>query len=414
VSAPTLAASTIPSRRLVITNTAALVGAYAAPRALTFAAAVVAARILGTSDFGVYTTAASVAVVASILASAGMQPLLIREIARAPDRASELIAAAHLSRLLTILLMASAIVLVPFVGFPPTVAIAAALLALGYAVGTFVDNLSAYFQGIEQMHVWTQASALLGLVTGVLGIALVAASRNLLWLCAAPVGGQLAALAWLLRRAPASLRWPPLPARGAVVRLLGQLAPFALTFGATTIYYRADILILAQVRSPAEVGLYGAAARFLDVTQALALAGAGAMLPHLSRSRAAPGSGSLRVLALFTAISLPAAATLFFLREPIVVTLYGHQYAASVPLVALLAPAIVGRAVNMFALAAFAGADLIRLAGLAYLAAAAVSVTLNLYAIPRFGASGAAGVALLTETALAGALAFVLWRRRGG
>jgi O-antigen/teichoic acid export membrane protein len=84
-----------------------------------------------------------------------------------------------------------------------------------------------------------------------------------------------------------------------------------------------------------------------------------------------------------------------------------------VPIVALVAPTIVGRAINMFALAAFAGADLIHAAGAIYFAAAGLSIVLNLIAIPAFGAVGAAGVAFLTETVLAVALTFVLWRRRG-
>ncbi|HUE95788.1 MAG TPA: oligosaccharide flippase family protein [Longimicrobiaceae bacterium] len=413
MSAPILAASTIPSRRVILDNTAALIAAYVAPRVVTFTAAVVAARVLGATEFGLYTTAATIAVVASILASAGMQPLLIREIARAPASAPRLVGAAHLARVFMVLLMATVLAFTPLLGYPANVTIGAGLLGLGYLVGAFVDNLSAYFQGIERMYVWTQASALLGLVTGVLGIVAVMATGSLVWLCAAPVAGQLAALGWLLHRAPAAVRWPVFPRGKVVVALLRRLAPFAAAFIATTIYYRSDILILSRMVPASDVGLYGAAGRFLDVSQALALAGAGALLPHFARSRAASGSGSLRALGLVAVLAIPPSVLLFVLREPIVLALYGSDYLASVPIVALVAPAIVGRTVNMFALAAFAGADLIHAAGAFYFAAAGLSIALNLVAIPAFGSVGAAGVAFLTETMLAIALTFVLWRRRG-
>src|SRR5690606_32801987 len=98
-----------------------------------------------------------------------------------------------------------------------------------------------------------------------------------------------AALLWLLNPAPAEVRWPGRGSAPAVADLFRQLAPFAIAFIGTALFYRADVLLLARWRTAAEVGLYGAAYRFLDVAQALAIAGAGALLPRLARSeRIAP------------------------------------------------------------------------------------------------------------------------------
>ncbi len=411
MSAPTLATSTVFSRRLVIGNAAALVLAYAVPRALTFAAAVVAARFLGAREFGLYTTAATAAVVASIVATAGMQPLLVREVARDPARAPELIGHAHAAKAVMILLMVVAIALTPALGYSPTVVGAAAILAISYAIGAFVENLAAYFQGIEHMHVWTQASALFGIVSGALGVVLVLVTRSVLWLCIAPAIGQTASFAHLLRRAPPAIRRPPRPRAAEVAALLRGLVPFAVTFVATTIYYRADVLILAGLRAPTEVGIYGAAGRFLDVSQALALAGAGALLPHFARNRASRDSGTLRLLGLFALLGILASTALFVFRDILVTGLYGEAYTAAIPLVALLAPVVAARGINMFALSACAGADLMRPAGALFGLAAIVSVALNVPAIRAYGATGAAMVSLVTEILLALALTALLWRR---
>ncbi|HET8655245.1 MAG TPA: oligosaccharide flippase family protein [Longimicrobiaceae bacterium] len=410
--APAVATAVLPQRRRVAANTASLVFAYAIPRAFTLLSAVVAARVLGAALFGDYATAAAVAVVASIVATLGMQPLLVREVARAPRSAPRLIAAAHAAKLGTVALMGSVLVAVAVLALRPPVAAAALLLGAGYAVGAFVENLAAYFQGIERMHVWTQASAILGVVSGGAGVALVMATRSLLWLCAAPLLGQSAALAWLLRSAPAAVRRPPVPAAATVVALLRRLAPFAVAFIATTLFYRADVLLLSHWRASAEVGTYSAAYRFLDVAQALAAAAAGALLPQLSRRGQACGTLAPRLIAWIAAGTAPVACLLFALRQPVVSVLYGPGYAAAVPVLAILAPVVVPVAVNMFALCALNAMNAMWVGAALYVGAAALNVALNLAWIPGRGAHGAALAALITESALAIGFACALRLRR--
>ncbi len=430
-------------RRLVLTNGVALVLAYALPRVFTFAAGVVAARVLGVAGYGGYTTAAALAVVASIAATLGMQPLLVREVAREPARAPGLIAAAHLLKVGAVLLMALALGTgALLLRLPPPVTSAMLLLGLAYGIGAWVENLSAYFQGVERMHVWTQASALLGVVGGVAGVTLVLGTGSLVWFCVAPVLGQLAALTWLLRSAPASVRRPPRPSPRDVLALLRPLGFFAAAFVATTLYYRADILLLAHWRPSWEVGIYGAAYKLLDIAQALALAGAGAVMPRLARahrrdrpgsdrgtdsgtgrgtgtgttSGATSGTGTSaagRALGLAIAIAVPAAGVLFLVRGPLVRLLYGPSYEAAGPVLAWLAPAVAPLAVSMVALSALGAAEGMGAAAALYLAATFGNVALNVVLIPRYGPVGAAAAMLVSETLLAVGLVRAAARRGG-
>jgi O-antigen/teichoic acid export membrane protein len=390
-----------PRRALLLANGAALVLAYAIPRAFTLLSAIVAARVLGASVFGWYATAGAVAVVASIVATAGMQPLLVREVARAPEAAPALIAAAHAAKGGLILLMAAALALTPLLGLPAPVLLAAGLLGGGYAIGSFVENLAGYFQGIERMRVWTQASALQGAVSGGAGVLLVLTTRDFLWLSAAPILGQTAALGWLMRAAPAAVRRPPRPTAPQLAALFRDLAPFAATFVATTIFYRADLLLLTHWRSATEVGLYNAAYRFLDVTQALAAAGAGALLPHLARQGRGRSDTARRLPWLVMLAGAPVALGLLVFRAGIIHALYGPEYAPAAPILGVLALAVIPLAVNMLALAALAAADAMGEAALLYSTAAVLNVALNIAWIPSHGVTGAAWAALLSESALA-------------
>ena len=190
--------------RRIFLNALSLLFAYGLPKVFTLGAVVVAARVLGTGEFGAYGTAAALAVILSVVSTLGMMPLLIRDIAREPERAPELVRSAHLLKTIANgVMLATLLVLTKWLlAYPDPVVATALLLGVSYALGSYVENMSAYFQAMERMHVWMQASAAFGLVTGSLGVALVWTTSSMVWFALAPIVGQAAALFWLLRRAP--------------------------------------------------------------------------------------------------------------------------------------------------------------------------------------------------------------------
>lgn len=121
------------SLRRLLGNALSLLLAYVLPRILTIGAVILAARVLGAAGFGEYGTAAALAVLLSIVATLGMQPLLIREMARAPERAGSWMRAAHVVKLFSSALMLIALALAagPGLGYPREVASAALILGAG-------------------------------------------------------------------------------------------------------------------------------------------------------------------------------------------------------------------------------------------------------------------------------------------
>ena len=316
--------------RGVVANGAALFLAYALPRVLTLGSVVVAARRLGAGGFGDYGTAAALAVVLSILCTLGMAPLLVRDIARDPAAAPRLMRGAHLVKSVAGAVMLALLLFVTRVlGYPPEVRGAAALLGIGYWLGSYGENLAAYFQGVERMRVCSEAGAAFGLTSGAAGVFLVLRTGSPVWFAAAFTLGQAASLAWYVLRAPAGVR------RGAPIgaaelrRWARDALPFAAAFVALTVHYKLDVLLLQRVGTPTDVGVYAAAYKFVDVFHALVLVAVGALFPRLARAAAERPAGrwtATRATELLILASVPVAALLWLLRAPLVATLFGAGY----------------------------------------------------------------------------------------
>lgn len=391
-------------------NIGALLLAYALPRLATLGAAVVAARVLGAADFGAYGTAASFAVILSVVATAGMMPLLVRDLARAPGDATLVLRAAHRVKTATSVAMLGVLLVVGgwLLDFPQPVLAAALLLGISYAVGAYAENLAAYFQAVERMHVWSEASAIFGLTTGTLGLALVVTTRSVVWFSIAPIIGQMAALAWLVRRLPPSGRVPR-DESGDASGLLRRALPFAAAFLALSVYYKVDVLLLARWRSPDEVGLYTAAYRFFDVAQALAIVVVSAVYPRLARAAPASEGGrwaGTRLIELALLVAVPVAAMLWFVSDALVIGLFGAEYAGAAPALGLLFAALPALVVNILAGYMLGVADRMAPVALLYAGGAALNIAANAWLIGTHGAAGAALVKLFTEILLA--MGFVL------
>jgi O-antigen/teichoic acid export membrane protein len=407
--------------RRVGKNALSLLGAYMLPRVFTVSAVVVAARVLGTERFGAYGAAAAFAVILSILATLGMHPLLVRDIARAPGAAPRLMRAAHeVKTVASLLMLALLYVLARWgVGLEGEAMVAALMLGLGYAVAAYSENLSAYYQAVERMHVWTQASALLGLVTGGLGALLVLTTRSVAWFSTAALAGQLAALGWLLARAPADVRRGAPARREEIGGLVRALAPFAVAFVALTLHYKLDVLLLERWRTEADVGLYTAAYKFVDIFHALVIVAVGALFPWLARSAPRPvseigadvartGWAGGRTADLALLCSVPVAGALHLAAVPAVSVAFGAQYAASAPAVALLALALPALTLNLLGGYLLGAAHRMGWVAGLYLSSLALKTALDAVLIPRMGAVGAATAMAAAETTLAVLMLFAL------
>lgn len=403
--------------RQVLSNGLFLLLAYVLPRLFTVASVVVAARWLGAERFGAYGAAAAFAVILSVAASLGMLPLLVREIARAPGRAGALLRGAHRIKAVTGALMLLAAWWLSGLLFAsePEARSAALVLALGWVAHAFAENLAAYYQAVERMARWTQASALFGIVSAIVGVALLLATGSVAAYCAGFLAGWMVALLWLWIGVPPDVRGvAPGPSPGKVVgELLLGLAPFAAAFVGLTIYSKVDVLLLQRWTTSTEVGLYSAAYKAVDVFQALVIVAAGAVYPRLSRAGATrPGTdrAGRRSTETLLLAAVPCGLALHLVAGPVVALVFGEAYAGSVAVLswlALLLPMLALTILGGYVLGA--AGHMAWVAGL-YAVGLAANLGLNVLLIPALRAEGAALARLGSEALLLAGFLWVLER----
>jgi O-antigen/teichoic acid export membrane protein len=167
------------------------------------------------------------------------------------------------------------------------------------------------------------------------------------------------------------------------------------------------------LRSTAAAGIYGASYRFQDMNMLLPAA-----LGQLALSEAAGQeprtrlSTGKRVAAQSFLLALGPALVFSIFAQPLLVFLFGQRYAAAAPIVVVLMISTLPGAAAI-ALQGLTGVSDPRRFAAATTGALALNVVANLILIPPFSGLGAAWANVISQTFLAGAYYWVLWRKTG-
>jgi O-antigen/teichoic acid export membrane protein len=186
--------------------------------------------------------------------------------------------------------------------------------------------------------------------------------------------------------------------------LLNQVGPLLLIDFWTLIYFRVDTLLLRILKGYTEVGVYSAAYRLFEALIVVPSVLAIAFFPRLVKDVTLPSRGR-NVRGYFASsvlVGVLGAGVLYGLSGPILNLLYGsgNDFGASVAIFQLLLVAFIIVCVNypLTQIAIASGRQ--KAYALGVVAAGLLNVGLNLVAIPRYGASGAAAVTIATELGL--------------
>jgi len=376
--------------------------------------AVILARALGVNRLGAYAYAMGIAGLFGLLPNFGISTIVTRTIARDPEAAGGVLKAAQ--RAQAVLAGGVFLVIITFAAILPGqpvplgyVALAAAQLAIGTLSWPFLAVLggSARYDRL----------AVAELAAGAAG--------TLLMLLAAVSEGGVAAFLWahvlaavvavlVARRAAV----PLLPqGRALAIRqaaLLREAGPLGATAAVSSLYTRLDILLLGQMASTGVLGLYSAAYKPINLAVSFGNTMGGTLLPLMARE---PQSGvpvAFERAVRGLGIAGPALAlALSGLGGPLLRLAFGADFAAAAPVLTLLAwsmtanwlyaplsVALQARGRERWWLASLSGGLALNLAG-------------NVWAIPRWGAVGAAGATLVSETALLSLAVLLLYRQLG-
>jgi len=178
--------------------------------------------------------------------------------------------------------------------------------------------------------------------------------------------------------------------------------PLALTIALNLVYFKGDIFIMSLISTQAEVGLYGAPYRMLEVLINLAYLFLGLILPILAAAAAVADRQKMvsiiqSVFDFLITMIIPMIVGGYFLSVPIMTLLAGNDFAISGQIMSILL-----LAVGSIFLAGLFGYAIVAL-GIQkkmikfYAINAIISVIGYLIFIPRYSYWGAAWMTVFTE-----------------
>ncbi len=182
--------------------------------------------------------------------------------------------------------------------------------------------------------------------------------------------------------------------------------PIGLTIFFNLIYLRADIFILSLLKSQADVGIYGAAYKIIDVLTTLPFMFAGLILPILTSEWASKNilkfnrvlQKSFDVMVIF---AVPMIVGAQFAARPLILFIAGENFIQSGGILKILILAIGFIFIGCLLSHAVIALDKQKNIIWAYIFTAATSLAGYLIFIPRFSYYGAAWVTVYSEFAIA-------------
>ncbi|MBP6945596.1 flippase [Patescibacteria group bacterium] len=302
-------------RRLALNTAAQLVGKVAST-AIGVIIVGLLTRYLGQDGFGAYSTANAFLQIFTLFLDLGINVTFVALLGEhADDPAYE---RRCVSALFTFRLVCAGFltILAPLLGWlsPYPLEIKLAIVALTGSL--LFPGLTQLITGVQQRHLQTQVGALgevLGRVVLLIGIFIARASGwglvPIMWFVSLGSAANFFLNIWLTR--PRGLfRWNwDLPFWKTT---LMRSWPIGVSIFFNLLYYKGDTLVLSFTRSQAEVGIYSAAYRVLEILITIPFMLAGLMLPLFSE---AWGKGDK---ARLTFLTKESASALMFLIAPMV------------------------------------------------------------------------------------------------
>lgn len=391
------------STALLIRNSAVLLAGTVLSKGLVFVSYIALTHQLGAAEFGRFTTLFVYISFFGLLADAGIESIVIREVGREPDAMANRLGDALCLRAAIILLaIPLAFALYPTVFDESAPIVLLALASLTLVLSNRGASLRSLLEIPYRAALRMEVPALLGVLTEALFVAALLATLPRWGVGAAVACQALAPLPFailLLRLVKRDVPLRPVPDLWGMTRLLRASSPLLVALVLNLILTRLDVLLLGRMRGAAEVGLYAAPVRLVEVAALLPILLMTSVYPMFAASH---GVSPRRLERLFrgsvrfiVAAVVPLAVVEIAFAGPIVSTLFGPEFEASAAVLPILAIGEVLVVVDIVFSSRLVATNLERRNLLMVLAAAVANVAANVALIPPFGAVGAAWATLI-------------------
>ncbi len=382
-----------------------------------FATFVAVTRGLGPEAFGNFTAATVFLFIPAVLSDVGLSMAVLREISAKPERTENVMRASlPLRAIVSVVAVGVAVAIALALPFNEQIKVATLIASVGTVLTLMTLALQPVLEARLKMHLAVGATLTGRLLTLGLTLGALAAGLGFKSIVAAYSAG-LAVTFLLYLLAVARL----IPLRPVVDlqywrRLLTGSLVLGMAIALSLVYFRVDTVLLALLRSPEEVGFYGAAYKFIELSALVGGAAAISMFPPLARFVAAGDERAPRLLQktfdILLAVAAPLVVVMLVYPEELVVLAAGSEFREGGRVLPLLAPYVLFSFANTVlwrVLIAFSRDYALLVFSICVLV---LNVILNLIFIPEYGMRAAAVIAVVSEALVTIPIALAV-RREG-
>ncbi|MDD2680636.1 MAG: flippase [Patescibacteria group bacterium] len=364
------------------------------------------ARYLGPENYGVLSYAVAFVGLFAFMADLGAGGILSRELVKFPEKRDELMGTVFRMKLiggaLAMILATGAAIIIDM--NPLT-----RLLIIVFSVSSILQVLnviSIYFQAKVEAKNNVRAQVMATIISSILKVAVILSGKGVIWIIVIflldTVWQGLGFLSAYLREGLKISAWR---FKSSLARTIWKSSwPLMLASAAGFIYLRIDQVMIGQMFSNYEVGLYAAAVKLVEVWYFIPGIIAASLFPAIVNAKktgiAVYRQRLKNYYILMAVISVLIALPISLLAHPLVYWLFGVKFLASVPVLQVYIWSslglFLGWAVNQYLMAE----DRVKTIFVINIFAMIVNIGLNLILIPLFGLTGAAWATLISYLVL--------------
>jgi len=322
-------------------NASVLLGTQVLMWLLTMALTIVLPRYLGAAGVGKLHFASSLWMMIGVITAFGTDLLLTKEIARQPERTSTLFGSAIVLRLgFFVVGYSITIGALHFFGYPADTIKIVCLVGIATLIRQFVAVAQAILQGLERMELFSLGEILSNALYTVLGITFLLNGWSIYaitGLMIVTAGVNLAIHLFFLNRLY-PLRLTVHQQR--VSHLVQAGWPYLLSSFFLVAYMQVDVIIISALVNERSIGWYSAASRLFGSFLFIPAVYITAAFPVFSRMFVDDQGGLQRLISksfdtLFL-LSVPIGLGITMIANPLVVLIFGEEFANSGPILAVL------------------------------------------------------------------------------
>jgi len=387
----------------IVTNSTILIGAEVLGTVIRIVLVIFAARLLGAANYGKFSFALAFTSLFLILADGGIHQLLVRELARWPERCKKYLGNALFIKFFLGFFTFSVIVLVAnLTNKPADVLYTVYIIAFSQIVDSFARLFKSIFQAFQQMKYDAVSTVILNVFTTGFGIALLVSRGNYIGLALVYLAANLVNMIiciWITLR-----KFTPIKVEAdfkLIKFFIIEGFPFGVLYFFATMYTLIDTVMLSFMKGDEVVGWYNVAYRFVFAMLFIPMGTMKAVFPIFSKYYQESLEDLTRLFEksfksmLLVGFSL--AWLIFLFSDKLILWMFGQEYIHAVPALKILvwSAALIYITTVMTHVARASNRQ--QFTAKAVVSCALINIVLNLLFIPRYSFIGAAAATLITE-----------------